>query len=166
MIAACVHLYDSETPFPGLAAVPACLGTFLFIWSNTEAKTRLGQLLSSKHLVGVGLISYSLYLWHWPLLLFAKYYLVRSLLPWEALAVLVTSGVLAVVSWRFVELPFRGKTSAFNRSQVFLGAAIAGSILFVIGAVGHFSGGLPSRARYALLDDSEQPHGSACCPTT
>src|SRR5262249_35408336 len=71
MIVVPAFAYTPRTPFPGLAALPPCLGTALLIWSNGRgeggAPTLVGRVLSWRPVVFVGLISYSLYLWHWPL---------------------------------------------------------------------------------------------------
>ncbi len=96
-------LYTKETPFPGVAALAPCLGTALLIWANgrTEgtAPTFIARLLSLNPIVFVGLISYSLYLWHWPLLAFATYYSPK-LLPFSTRLLAVAAGiVLAILSW-------------------------------------------------------------------
>src|SRR3546814_6295705 len=72
MIALAVFAYDAATPFPGAAALLPCLGTALVIHAGTGAETRVARLLSQRWLVFIGLISYSLYLWHWPLLAFLR----------------------------------------------------------------------------------------------
>jgi peptidoglycan/LPS O-acetylase OafA/YrhL len=62
--------YTSATPFPGLAAIPPCLGAALIIASGELGSSFVGRILSCRPVVFVGLISYSLYLWHWPILVF------------------------------------------------------------------------------------------------
>lgn len=118
-------LVDKATPWPGVAALAPVLGAVLVIGAGGGIA---GRLLALRPMVWIGLLSYSLYLWHWPLLTFQRY-----LLPggWPAaLAVLLAIG-LAALSLRFVERPFRN--SAFlTRRQVF--AAGAGAIL-LLGAV-------------------------------
>jgi len=68
-----IFLYDKETPFPGLAALAPVLGCALAIYSTENERTRVATLLSWKPIVFVGLISYSLYLWHWPIFAFGCY---------------------------------------------------------------------------------------------
>ncbi len=104
--------YDKHVLFPGVAAIPPCLGTALIIWSNGVGKTRgdltsLGRLLSLRWVVFIGLISYSLYLWHWPLVAYTNYWSLKPTpLFWKWLIVLL-SFILAVFSWKYVETPFR-----------------------------------------------------------
>jgi hypothetical protein len=66
------------------------------------------RMLSAPPVVFVGLISYSLYLWHWPVFVFSRYYLIREPTLGEAVGLIGLTAVLAAASWRFVERPFRG----------------------------------------------------------
>ena len=137
--------FTAETPFPGLAALAPCLGAGLVIHANSAASSRLGGMLSFKPIVGIGLISYSLYLWHWPLIVFAKYYLVRSLLPNEIATVVVLSFILAFVSWRWVEQPFRKPDGVFGRKRLF-GVVGACAVAFIaLGVALQFGDGLRGR---------------------
>lgn len=115
------------SPFPGFGAVPACLGTALLIVSGaTGASGATGQalcnrLLSLRPMVFVGLVSYSLYLWHWPLIVFLRYYLDREFHFLEALAVVAVSLAVAALSYRFIEAPFRRAAQAPRPVEVFAG---------------------------------------------
>ena len=73
MIVASVLFLDEGHAFPGLLALPPCLGTALLIFAGMERRPAVTRLLSTGPAVAVGLISYSLYLWHWPILSFARY---------------------------------------------------------------------------------------------
>ena len=77
-ILASVVLYSSTTPFPSEAALLPCLGAAAIIYSGTQP-TMTRALLAAPPVVFLGLISYSLYLWHWPVRVFAQYYLIREL---------------------------------------------------------------------------------------
>lgn len=68
LIGAALLFYHTWTPFPGLAALPPCLGTAVIIAAGESGTHSVGRLLSLKPVVFIGLISYSLYLWHWPLM--------------------------------------------------------------------------------------------------
>src|SRR5476649_1669486 len=72
LIAATLLLLDSEEGFPGWWALPPAAGTFLLLLAGSRAW--VNRLLSNRLLVGCGLISYPLYLWHWPILTFARLY--------------------------------------------------------------------------------------------
>jgi peptidoglycan/LPS O-acetylase OafA/YrhL len=71
IVLACI-LFNSETPFPGTPALLPTIGAAAFIWAQHSGVTSVGQLLGWKPFVFVGQISYSLYLLHWPLLVFTK----------------------------------------------------------------------------------------------
>ncbi|MDA7915415.1 acyltransferase, partial [bacterium] len=100
-------LYSQETSFPGLAAVPPVLGTAAIIMATHNNPTLLvTRFLAWKPLVGVGLISYSLYLWHWPAIVYSRMYFGEN----QTLAIssaLVLSATISILSWKFIEQPFR-----------------------------------------------------------
>jgi peptidoglycan/LPS O-acetylase OafA/YrhL len=103
-------LLNAATPFPGRAALLPCLATAMVIYANSLTTTWVGRLLQMRPVVFVGLVSYSLYLWHWPILSFLQY--LRCDEPSSALlrsGAVAISFILAVVTWRYVELPFRSK---------------------------------------------------------
>lgn len=98
-------LINEQSDFPGLLAMPACFATALLIWLED---TKINDILGSKPLVFIGKISYSLYLWHWPILAFYRYYQNRyDLTINEVLILLVIMIILSVVSYYGVEEPFR-----------------------------------------------------------
>lgn len=105
-----VTLYDATTSFPGAAAVPPVLGATLLIWIGAKGGgSTVNRLLGWQPLVWIGLISYSLYLWHWPILAYMRITLGTAVLPLGlSVAAVVASIVMAWLSWRFVERPFRG----------------------------------------------------------
>ncbi len=106
-VALSLTLLNATSAMPGLAAVPICLGVAAVIVSSLQQETSVRRALSLQPLVFIGRISYSLYLFHWPLLALATYRLDRPLSSAEALAVVAVSFALAVVSWNYVERPFR-----------------------------------------------------------
>ena len=106
LIAVAVVLFTDQAQFPGFAALFPTLGTAALIGSGRRAL--VNRILALRPLVFVGLVSYPLYLWHWPLLSFA--FIDAKGMPPVAhrLEILAASFVLAVVTYRFVERPFRG----------------------------------------------------------
>ena len=144
LIGSSVLLYGPETPFPGLAALPVCLGTAMVIASGTLAETPVSKLLGTAPMVFVGKLSYSLYLWHWPVLVFAFYVSSGPLTAEQGAVCLVVAFGLAYVSWRYVEQPFRDR-SRFTRTQIFAGAAASIAALAAAGAGFAALNGLPGR---------------------
>jgi len=98
--------FDSATPFPGSSAIIPVLGATLFIVGSSQPGTYAGRLLSLKPLVFVGVISYSLYLWHWPIFSFVEHTIIDIDL-YTRLSLVLVSILLAFMSWKFVENPFR-----------------------------------------------------------
>lgn len=103
MIVYAVTCYSNSTPFPGLNALPPVMGAMLVIYAG--APRYLGRLLANRVAVSVGLISYSLYLVHWPLLVFLTYVLGKEwYVPYS---VVIGSLILATLMFLYVETPFR-----------------------------------------------------------
>lgn len=144
LIAFAVFAYSADTPFPGEAAIVPCLGAALLIYAGA-GESVVGWALRLRPVVVVGLVSYSLYLWHWPLLVFAKYALFRDLTPTETGSLIALSGLCAGLSWRFVEQPFRGRSERFSRRQIFTFAAAATIVALALGAVLQMHNGWPQR---------------------
>ena len=139
MIVYSIIAFDETTPFPSLYALVPTIGTGLLILCAAP-KTYVHKLLSLKFLVGIGLVSYSAYLWHQPLLSFARYRYVDFLPTTVLLCLCVLSLLLAWFSWRFIEKPFRN-SKMISRRQVFR-LSLASAMLFCcMGAILHFTDG-------------------------
>lgn len=122
------YLYTSRTSFPGLTALPPVLGTCLMIRWGNQGLAR--PLLESKPFTGIGKISYSLYLWHWPLIVYWNYIFDDSTNPWGLTGVFLLSLLLGWLSWKFVEMPVRlSKSWNFKKAfwWVFLGCGTLGA---------------------------------------
>ena len=104
-----VTAFSDATAFPGWAALLPCMGTALCIHANSDRPTSVGLWLSWRPVVYIGLLSYSLYLWHWPLLVLSEYWLLREI-PWQTERVLALSLVAAVLSYHFIEQPCRQRS--------------------------------------------------------
>ena len=139
-----------SVPFPGLSALAPCLGAALVI-HGTSGGGRVAAWLGRPALVGVGLISYSLYLWHWPLLTVPRLVLVRPLTPIEITVAVALAFALAWLSWRYVERPFRHVSSPGARTRALVAGSAVLMMLVGAGALLAGSGGLPERASPAVL---------------
>lgn len=96
-------LLSGTTPFPGLAAVPAILGSMLLIGAGLTGPTPVSRALSVPPVLLAGKMSYSIYLYHWPVLALATYALGRAPHAAEAGVLVALALVLAALSWLFVE---------------------------------------------------------------
>jgi len=139
--------------FPGFNALTPCIGAAMFIWSGigvpTLERSRTSPLNVARFF---GQISYSLYLWHWPLFTFARFS--KSGLVLDAtdkLVLFALTVAISYVSWRYVEQPFRERRLAPTRSAAFRVAGVASIVLLVGSAGGWFSSLIPSDADRAAL---------------
>ena len=132
-----IFAFDESTPFPSFYAVVPILGVLLIILF-AEKSTITAKILSTKALVGIGLISYSAYLWHQPLFAFARIKLDEKPSEILMISLSILSLALAVISWRFIEKPFRRKDKKSFSSQLILVFSISGMIIFtVLGVLGY-----------------------------
>ena len=142
LIVGSIFLMNEAMSFPGVYAVAPVAGAALVIVGGKD--TRVGRLLASRPTVWVGLLSYSLYLWHWPILVFAKQLAVTTELSaiWVVGALCLTLG-LSWSSWKYVEQPVR--RVRLRRRPVFaLGSAALTAGVF-LGFVPIFAAGFPGR---------------------
>jgi hypothetical protein len=159
LIGYAVYAFSHLTLFPGASALVPCLGTALVIYASTGSSSRVQRLLGSRLLVSIGLLSYALYLWHWPLLVFARKLSIVPLKPWQTALVLVATLLCAVASRRFVEEPIRRRKVLPSRDGVF-GAAAAATLCAV--ALAHVlmeTHGLPGRVPGEVLALEKQGAG-------
>jgi peptidoglycan/LPS O-acetylase OafA/YrhL len=142
--------YTALTPFPGLAALPPCLGAALIIAAGEHGSSLVGTVLAWRPVAFIGLISYSLYLWHWPILVFQN---TNSMLHDRSgadhrvvkLAVLLVSLAAAALSWRFVETPFRSGRFRPARRPLFAISGAAVAVMLLAGSAIVIAHGVPSR---------------------
>ncbi len=130
--------YDGETRFPGIAALPPVLGAVLVILCATQ-HSLAGRLLSLRPMVFVGLVSYSLYLWHVPLLAFTRIGTGRDDVA-LMLGVCAIAFALACLSWRFVERPIR-RMQGVPAGRLFSTAALSMVLLGGLGLAGQKTDG-------------------------
>jgi peptidoglycan/LPS O-acetylase OafA/YrhL len=131
-----IFAFDELTPFPSVFALVPVLGTVLLV-IYADRNTLAAKLLSTKVFVGIGLISYSAYLWHQPLFAF---YRVVSLEAPSTLIMLTLSGcslLLAYLSWLYIETPFRNK-SIFSKKLIFVSSALFMALLVSLGLIGNY----------------------------
>jgi len=156
-----IAAYSHYTPFPSLYTLAPTLGAALVILFAFE-KTIAGRFLGNKILVGIGLISYSAYLWHQPIFAFAR--LISVEVPNETSVFLlgILSLVIAYLTWKYVESPFRDRTR-FGRKEIFRYAVISSMIVIGIGVLGVINEGFgnrvaPNGMTFSRLSEISKPN--------
>jgi peptidoglycan/LPS O-acetylase OafA/YrhL len=135
LIVGSVFFCNESMPFPGIYALPATLGTALVIGFSSRT-TRVARLLSLQWLVGIGLISYSAYLWHQPLFAFARIMTLDHVEHHVMAMLAVLSLPLAFLTWRLVEVPLR-RRGAFPRKIIFTASAVLSLLFVTAGTLGN-----------------------------
>ena len=139
LIVMSIVFLNEHSPFPGLAAVPPTLGAAIVIYCCSDSGYT-GKILGSRPFVGIGLISYSIYLWHHPLFAIARLSTIGEPSPAVLLGLAVLSVALGYLSWRFVERPFRNPAEVSTRKL--LSICCVGVLATIgIGLTGHSTNG-------------------------
>lgn len=134
-------LLNEHSSFPGYNALYPTLGTILLIYSS---KGRVNKFLSSKPMVFTGNISYSLYLWHWPIFVIIRYISIDFSVPTQITAIIFIF-ILSYLSWKFIEQPLRHvQWKSFNKVSLNL-YAFPSIILIVFAVIGIYNQGYPKR---------------------
>ncbi|MGJ8682409.1 acyltransferase family protein [Paraglaciecola sp.] len=163
-----VFLIDKNMLFPGYIAIFPCLATGVLIVKGA-GHASINKFLSFKWMQYIGLLSYSLYMWHWPIISFTKYYFFNPSLIVMSCSVVLIIGV-SIFSRRFIEEPFLRSKITFLRATFLLfiipTLIIGASSLYIIA-----NKGLPSRYNsdeLALFQSavSSPNHCSVSLPTS
>ena len=145
VLALAFSLYDSSMRYPGAYTIAPCLATACLLAIGQSSTTAVGRLLSLRPLVFTGLISYSLYLWHFPIFAFFKYYSIDepdAVIRWSLIA---ATYLLAAISWKVIEQPVRTRAFLKSNRAFVLAAASINAILLGFGLVLWNSQGFPAR---------------------
>lgn len=164
-IAAAIFGYTKLTPFPGLAALLPCLGAAMIIYAGDVPY--LGRLLTNRLTVGIGLISYSLYLCHWPIMTFARFMFGETSSMQGKLILIALSFVVAVGMYVFVETPCRKTGAPESLTGFFKLAGVSAGLVLLLTVPAIYvvlQNGLPQRLSAAQKIASEKHrNGLAAC---
>ncbi|TXH36066.1 MAG: acyltransferase [Rhodospirillaceae bacterium] len=155
--------------FPGALALFPCIGAALIILAGT-IDNPVSRLLGARPLAFIGLISYSLYLWHWPIIVFFQYQQGHLLNSSQGLFVIAASLVVAILSWWLIERPFRRRALLTERKPLFRTAMVSMAAISLAGIAIVATKGWPARLPdnveriYAAKLNSSR-YGTAACFT-
>lgn len=158
---------SKDAVFPGVNALLPCVGAALLIHAGGSGDTAIHRLLSLRWMVLIGKVSYPLYLWHWPLLVFGQFWFVYELTPIQTTAIIAVSVALSFGSWVFLETPIRNKTRLASRKAAFLASAFGSAAALALAGVAIWGAGLPSRVpkeaiEFAAFSGSHNPRRLEC----
>lgn len=139
----CALTYSDKTSFPGWAAALPALGTAVTIYF-AERSCIAGRLLAHPLPVFIGKFSYSLYLWHLPILAFGYYLALGALSPQQTAILLTATLVISLLSWRFIEQPARAP-GAISRPALFRAVGVSGALIYATGLALIGFNGVPER---------------------
>ena len=140
LLGASFLLVDKSRAFPGWWALLPTIGTALIIWAGPQAWLNR-TVLSNRTLVWIGLISFPLYLWHWPLLSFLRIVEGTEIPQWKRAAAIAVAFVLAWLTYELVEKSVRHRRSGW----ITIGLAGLMACIGVVGAAGYYSDGFQGR---------------------
>ena len=145
--------FNKDTLFPGYAALLPTFGAALIIFGGYSQDNWVARLLGFKPVVWIGLNSYSLYLYHWPAFVFAKYLALDHLTHEQTTLTLVICFVLAYLSYRFVELPIR-RSSIKSSKTIFASGALVTFLGIGVGLLLYLNHGFPERFKNGVFKES------------
>lgn len=146
--------FDQNTIFPGYSALVPCMGAAMVIVSG---QSFIGQyFLSHKVMILIGLISYSVYLIHWPLMVFYKYWNFKDIVLIEQIGLIIASLLFGFLMWKFIERPFRYKTKPASTVKFYLKFILLITTVLMLGYWTQYKKGWPDRYPQEYYMSSEE----------
>ena len=144
--------FSQQTPTPGLPMLLPTLGTVLILLQHSS-KGWVTLLLSQPLFTGLGLVSYAFYLWHQPLLVLGRFYASGPLTLVSSWALIVCALILAVLSWKFVEQPFRDR-ERWSRKGLAIFLSVSVAVITALGVVLKYTDSPTQRAASVPYGDA------------
>lgn len=154
-ITVAVFSISTFTPWPGYAALLPTTGAALTIYSIRMGSGAASAMLATGPMVAVGRMSYSLYLWHWPILVFARYLTQPTLSARVTVIAIMSTVVVSALSWRYVEQPFRRQNTSIGRAEPLKWGAVVMAATVAFCSIAIWAGGFSTRLRSLPFHYSE-----------
>lgn len=153
-------LYDPSMAFPGMAALPACIGTWIIIQLDSQKLTLVQRFLSLKIMTFIGALSYSLYLWHWPIYVMYKYTDTNGIDAIELVGIISVVFIISYISYKYIEEPLRKGKVFFvkTKTAVFASASIFSVVFILVGLFIYSQEGMPERFDESIRPAIEATH--------
>ena len=171
IILATIVVYRPTLPYPGAYTVPVCVATAVLLVGEPTRPTLVQRLLALRPLVYVGLLSYSLYLWHMPVIALSRYLLIEPPTAAAVVAMLAATAALAALSYRLIEQPVRTRARLASGRAFGWSVGLASAALAAVGLSLWASDGLAARfapavRAYASGWNSQHRDASRCTTLT
>jgi len=167
VIFATALVYDSSTLYPGVNTIAPALAAAALIVTGCGTPASVNRWLAAPPLVFTGLISYSLYLWHVPVLILSAYYRIEPLGPSLKLGLILIIALLSVASWALIERPIRSRRRLSSNALFLAIALLCSAITAAAGWWLSRSDGIPRRfppeIQHLLSDGEFFAQGGADC---
>jgi peptidoglycan/LPS O-acetylase OafA/YrhL len=151
-----IFTFTNSTRFPGTNALYPVIGTSFLLIGGSGNKGIVQKLLSLSPLRFIGNISYSLYLWHWPIFVFGKLFIIATPTTFQWVMMIATSFLLATLSWLLVENPFRNR-ELISKRAVFAAFVLGTAVLVIVGWYITSEKGIPDRYKsYPTLNELQK----------
>ena len=152
-----IFFFDADTKYPYFSALAPCAATVVLIASGLGTPPLTTRVLALRPVVFIGLISYSLYLWHVPVQTMVEYYSIRELTTMETVGWLSAAFMLAVASWAFIEKPVRERRLLRKNGRFIVCMAVVAVTLAAVGTVYWRSAGLPQKDSREFVGGYRRP---------
>jgi len=146
-----IFFYNKNTPTPSIFILIPVLGASLILLCCSQA-TLLGKVLSNRLLVGIGLISYSLYLWHQPIFAFSRINALNEPSYYTFLGLIIIALAISFLSWKFIEIPFRN-AKQISSKKILYASAIASTFFISVGILAFYT---PDVITFAKLQNKKE----------
>jgi len=149
-----IIFYHTFATYPSFLALAPVVGSGLIIFSGSSLgfNTYVAVLLSIRPLTYLGQRSYSIYLWHWPLIVFYKYIIIRALAPLEIFCLILLIFIVSIISYKYIEEPIRKKIFLQSREKIFIVSFVTIVLFMMLGFLVNFFKGFPQRYPKASLN--------------
>lgn len=157
LVVGVIYPFEQQN-FPGYFALFPTIGAALLIFSGSISnKLSLVRTLSLPPMIFMGKISYSLYLWHWPIYVYASYYMLDYVPVSIRIILLFLCVLLAVISWKYIEMPVRKKKVLPSNKILYISAVASFLILSICALIVMFTNGATYRFDKSINNIDDAP---------
>ena len=145
------HFYTPETRFPGIAALLPCVFAGMILFRPVPEKSWVGMILHARSMTTIGRMSYSIYLWHWPIFVMLHHVRAGLMTPTDRIMALALTAICGWMSWQVIETPVRNKKVLWKVPHLAGTVCICSALLLAFGISAKENKGFPNRLPEAVV---------------